>query len=263
MEKLACEVFRLGVVPYQQAWEMQEQFASQVAAGICPPALFLLEHPHTYTFGRKGKAENLLWDAGELSRRGVQVLWVDRGGDVTYHGPGQLVGYPILPLKPRLSPASPSVAVPGVGQGNPLGIDYVGYLRRLEQVLILALERLCVAASRVKGLTGVWVKRELLRQGLEKQAGRVLPAKIASIGVKVDARGVSRHGFALNVNPDMSFWEGIIGCGLEGYSQTCLADILQPLPSMELVMDRVETVFGEVFGFQMVDIERGGRSSDA
>src|SRR5512137_2944550 len=94
-----CLVHCLGLVPYQQAWDLQAQLADQIASGELAPTLLLLEHPHTYTFGRRGQASNLLWGEAELKQRGVQVFWVDRGGDVTYHGPGQLVGYPLIPLK--------------------------------------------------------------------------------------------------------------------------------------------------------------------
>jgi lipoate-protein ligase B len=163
-----------------------------------------------------------------------------------------LVGYPILPLLSEPSLALLKTEANGIGQEKPASIDYVSYLRRLEQVLILALEKLGITACRVEGLTGVWVSGDVLYKSSDTQPGRVLPAKIASIGVKVDAKGVSRHGFALNVNPDMSYWEGIIGCGLEGYPITCLADILHPCPSMDQVMDAVETAFGEVFGFRVI-----------
>ena len=99
-----CEVHHLGLIPYPIAWDLQARLADEVARGERPPTLLLLEHPHTYTFGRRGHAENLLWDEAERARRGVEVHWVDRGGDVTYHGPGQLVGYPIIPLTPPWPP---------------------------------------------------------------------------------------------------------------------------------------------------------------
>jgi lipoyl(octanoyl) transferase len=89
-----CVVMRLGLTPYEQAWQLQQIYAAQIANGERRPTLLLLEHPHTFTFGRRGQAKNLLWDEAECTRRGVAVHWVDRGGDVTYHGPGQLVGYP-------------------------------------------------------------------------------------------------------------------------------------------------------------------------
>src|SRR5512139_2458833 len=116
-----CEVMRLGLVPYLEAWEYQNRLAEAIGRGRRPPTLLLLEHPHTYTFGRRGHPENLLWDAAELKRRGVSVYWVDRGGDVTYHGPGQLVGYPLLPLAPAGLHADPGHD-PHLPQA-----DYIGY----------------------------------------------------------------------------------------------------------------------------------------
>ncbi len=220
------EVRCLGLVPYQQAWDLQAQLAAQIAAGAQPPTVLLLEHPHTYTFGRRGQATNLLWGEEELKQRGIEVFWVDRGGDVTYHGPGQLVGYPLIPLES--SGMLPSTQ-------NDTGLlpraDYTGYLRRLEQVIIQALHSFGVQAGRIKNLTGVWVDG----------------AKLAAIGVKVDARGITRHGFALNVAPDMSYWNGIIGCGLEGYSVTSLADLLTTPPSMPQVIQALIAAFEDVF----------------
>ena len=162
-----------------------------------------------------------------LSKRAVQVYWVDRGGDVTYHGPGQLVGYPLLQLSiPSLvSPEQP-------GSSHLPQADYTGYLRKLEQVLINALLQFGVSATRLEKLTGVWVNR----------------SKVAAIGVKVDAHGVSRHGFALNVSPDMTYWDSIVGCGLSGYSTTSLANLLGTPPSMQQVVDAVVTAFEQVFG---------------
>jgi lipoyl(octanoyl) transferase len=229
-----CFVYWLGMAPYQQTWALQEKLAAQIAAGDHPPALLLLEHPHTFTFGRRGQPANLLWSQAELQRRGVQVLWVDRGGDVTYHGPGQLVGYPLLPLSPGGLYAASTEAGPRLPQA-----DYIGYLRRLEEALILALAGLGVAGERIEGLTGVWVKTPQF-------------AKIASIGVKVDARGVSRHGFALNVNPDMSYWQGIIACGLKDAPAISLAALLDPPPPVSQVADLVIAAFGRALGYRML-----------
>ncbi len=223
-----CHVRYLGLVPYQQAWDLQGQLATQIAAGELPPTLLLLEHPHTYTFGRRGQVSNLLWGEAELKQRGVEVFWVDRGGDVTYHGPGQLVGYPLIPLKSTGMVASMQGDASLLPQA-----DYTGYLRKLEQVLIQALSQLGVEAGRIQNLTGVWVKG----------------AKVAAIGVKVDARGVTRHGFALNVAPDMAYWNGIIGCGLAGYSVTSLASLLKEPPAMSQVIEAVIRAFGEVFQY--------------
>ena len=243
-----CEVRHLGLVEYQAAWELQDTLAAEVADGGRPPTLLLLEHPHTYTFGRRGHLENLLWDEAELARRGVTIHWVDRGGDVTYHGPGQLVGYPLLPLGVaglRFDSTSGSVHLPQA--------DYVGYVRRLEETIILALARLGVPARQVDGMTGVWVE-QVADRSRNSNLDSPLVAKIAAIGVKVDARGVTRHGFALNVAPDMSFWEGIIGCGLVGYPVTCLAELLGAPPPMTRVADEVVRAFAQVFKYEINEI---------
>lgn len=231
---------------YEAAWQLQDRLAAEIAAGSCPPTLLLLEHPHTYTFGRSGHAENLLWDETELALRGVKVHWVDRGGDITYHGPGQLVGYPLLPLVPGgLRPIR--TGEPGEKLRLPQA-DYIGYLRKLEQALILALKEFGVDGCQLEGMTGVWVPPQGDTPGNNRP-----PAKIAAIGVKVDANGISRHGFALNVDPDMTYWQGIIGCGLAGYPVTGLADLCRPAPEMHAVMDAVIRAFGKIFGYQMKD----------
>jgi lipoate-protein ligase B len=229
-----CRAHWLGQVEYQAAWDLQNRLAGEIAAGKRPATLLLLEHPHTFTFGRRGQAENLLWDETERQRRGIQVYWVDRGGDVTYHGPGQLVGYPLLALAP-LQAITTESGSPRLPQA-----DYVGYLRRLESVLMRTLGRFGLAAERVEGLTGVWVR---------SPGGEL--AKIASIGVKVDARGVTRHGFALNVAPDMRYWEGIIGCGLADKAAISLAELLPDRPDILTVAQACVSEFGQVFGFNL------------
>lgn len=245
--RLVCHFTYLGLVSYREAWELQEQLAEEIADGERLPTLLLLQHPHTYTFGRSGNANNLLWDDGELNEKGISVHWVDRGGDVTYHGPGQLVGYPLLPLgKPGASQeqGGDSMLLPRV--------DYIEYLRKLESALIASLAALGISAEQFPGLTGVWVKIPPSSQASDPSLlASQHPSKIASIGVKVDALGVSRHGFALNVNPDMSYWEGIIGCGLDGYPETSLGELLSPTPSIEAVMEIVVSAFAEEFDFSM------------
>lgn len=221
---------------YAPAWKLQDEYAAEIAAGTRPPTLLLLEHPHTFTFGRKGHAENLLWPPEELTRRGVFVHWVDRGGDVTYHGPGQLVGYPLIQLPPL--PA---------GEEAGVRADYVGYVRDLEKTLIAALARLGVAGGQRSGLSGVWVQADVhSRCARCRPEDKAKPAKIAAIGVKVDAKGVTRHGFALNVNPDMEYWDGIIACGLSE-PVIALADLLDPVPAMERVKAEVSAAFHETF----------------
>ena len=220
---------------------MQDEYASEIAEGKRPPTLLLLEHPHVYTFGRKGHAENLLWDEEQLKQKGVSVHWVDRGGDVTYHGPGQLVGYPLIPLG-KLD-----------DQNRIPETDYIGYVRKLEKMLIAALARLGVAAGQRSGLTGVWVQADVYSRCPRcRPEDRHKPAKITAIGVKVDVHGVSRHGFALNVNPDMSYWDGIVACGLAEYPVVSLADLLNKPPDMSTVKKEILLAFEEVFGFNMV-----------
>jgi lipoate-protein ligase B len=239
---MKLEVQDLGLIEYEAAWKLQEEYAREITEGKRSPTLLLLEHPHVYTFGRRGHQENLLWGESQLKEKGIAVHWVDRGGDVTYHGPGQLVGYPLIPLTPV--PPSPG------NDGRIPQADYVGYVRKLEQTLIVALARLGVAAGQRSGLTGVWIQADVhSRCPRCKPEDRRRPAKIAAIGVKVDARGVSRHGFALNVDPDMEYWEGIIGCGLQDESIVSLADLFAEPPSMERVKSEVIAAFGQVLGY--------------
>ncbi len=221
-----CHVRCLGLVSYQQAWDLQAELAGKITAGEIPPTLLLLEHPHTYTFGRRGQSANLLWNGPELKKRGIEVYWVDRGGDVTYHGPGQLVGYPLIPLPVNGLIKPDQASCTSLPQA-----DYIGYLRKLEQVLIHALSDFGVQAQTIKNLTGVWVNG----------------AKVAAIGVKVDSHGITRHGFALNVDPDMTYWDGIIACGLEGFHVTSLANLLSEPPSMQQVIQAVVSAFENLF----------------
>jgi lipoate-protein ligase B len=239
------EILDLGLIEYEQAWKLQDQYAAEIAVGKRLPTLMLLEHPHVYTFGRRGKQENLLWGESQLKEKGIAIHWVDRGGDVTYHGPGQLVGYPLIPL----IPISQRERGRGEGESRIPQADYVGYVRNLEKVIISALAHLGVVAGQRQGLTGVWIQADVhSRCPRCKLEDRKKPAKIAAIGVKVDARGVSRHGFALNVNPDMEYWDGIIACGLQDEPVVSLADLFDEPPSMERVKREVVKAFGEVFG---------------
>lgn len=229
------EIIDLGLIEYETAWRLQDEYAAEIAEGKRPPTLLLLEHPHVYTFGRRGNAANLLWNEEQLKEKGISTFWVDRGGDVTYHGPGQLVGYPLISLgrlnnKNRLPEA-----------------DYVGYIRRLESVLIGALMQFGIASGQREGKTGVWIQADVHSRCVNcKPEDRKKPAKIAAIGVKVDAQGVTRHGFALNVNPNMEYWNGIIACGLPE-PVVSLADLLDPVPSIADVKEQVMASFRNVF----------------
>lgn len=218
-----CHLIQLGEIEYHAAWDVQRQLAAARAEGRISDVLLLLEHPHTYTLGRSGKLEHLLLDEQERAARGVQVVEVDRGGDITYHGPGQLVAYPIL----HLGKADPTGRLP-TG-------DYVGYLRRLEEVLIRTAGEFGIEARREEGYTGVWV---------DCPAG---PEKIAAIGVRVSAGGVSMHGTALNVTTDLSYFGGIIPCGIPDRPVTSMQRLLgDRTPQMEQVREAFARHFAAV-----------------
>ncbi len=205
-------VVRLGLTEYQESWALQQQLAEARNRDRIPDTLLLLEHPHTYTLGRRGKVENVLLTPCQLTRRGIALYHVDRGGDVTYHGPGQLVGYPVLKLRPDR-------------------LDYVRYIRDVERALLRAVCDLGVPAQLQEEYSGVWVGNE----------------KVCAIGVKVDAHGVTSHGFALNVNTDLSYFEHIIPCGLADKGVTSLNRQLGRHVSMRRVEKVVVARLVEVF----------------
>ena len=238
----SCEVFHLGTIDFLSARRIQENLAAEIGASKRPPALLLLEHPHTFTFGGSANAGNLLWGERELDDRSVEVHWIDRGGDATYHGPGQLVGYPVLPLG-RLK-----------ADGRLPKGDFIGYLRDLETILIRALGNIGLAAGQRKDHTGVWVQPDVASRCRNcPPAARRVPSKLASIGVRVTAQGVSQHGFALNVAPDMEYWEGIVACNLSETPMVSLANLLDPAPTMEQVTEAIVKEFGNVFQLNMVE----------
>jgi lipoyl(octanoyl) transferase len=197
---------------YQAAWEWQRELVRQRSAGAIGDTLLLLEHPHTYTLGRSTKDGHLLITTEQLAEQGIALVETDRGGDITYHGPGQVVGYPILKLSQH-------------------GGDLLRYLRQLEETLIVALASYGVSAGRIAGLTGVWVG----------------DAKIAAIGVKLSASGVTQHGFALNVATDMRYFQQIIPCGIADKGVTSLEQLLGSAPLHAEVEQRVADAFGAVF----------------
>ena len=185
----AIAVVEAGTVDYATAWSWQTRLVARRQRDEGPDTLLLLEHPRVYTLGRRANRDNVLFTDAELERRGIEVLDVDRGGDVTYPGPGQLVGYPVLRL----------AGVHGV----------VDYVRALEEVLIRALAGLGIDAQRSDGFTGVWVG----------------DAKVAAIGVRVAAQGVTSHGFALNVDCDLDDFTGIVPCGIADRGVCSLASL--------------------------------------
>jgi lipoate-protein ligase B len=204
-----------GLVAYGTAARWQKDLHARRVLREIPDVLLLLEHPHVYTLGRRFMPEHLLLDEEELVKRGISLHEADRGGSVTYHGPGQLVGYPIVELSrsPHPHPVQRS------DRGEP---DTIRYLRLLEEAIIQSVRSLGVVAGRREGLTGVWVGT----------------TKLASIGVNV-TRGVSKHGFALNVSTDLSYFDGMIPCGIGDAVMTSLTRLLGRGVAMDEVMEPV------------------------
>lgn len=198
-------------VAYCPAWAWQVARARAVAAGEAPEAVALVEHAPTYTLGRAADASHLLLDAAAYAARGAEVVPVDRGGDVTWHGPGQLTGYPILHLGRR-------------------GRDIHGYVRSLEACLVEVAATYGIAAHRAEGRPGIWVG----------------DAKLAAIGVKV-ARWVTFHGFALNVAPDLGWFDLMVPCGLHGFGVTSVAALTGHAPPMGEVAGRLATALAARF----------------
>ncbi|MCP3996419.1 MAG: lipoyl synthase [bacterium] len=217
----------LGRLPYAEAWDLQKAFwEGRVEGRAQDDCLLLLEHPHTYTVGRNGDGSNLLIPEAELGGIGAEIHNVDRGGDITYHGPGQLVGYPIFGV-PKL----------------PNGFDMVGHVRRIESTIIGALRDLGIEAWAEEGLTGVWTPH----------------GKIAAIGVRV-ARGVSMHGFAINADPDLGYFENIVPCGISDRSVTSVSKVLGRSVSLEEVVEALLPHVTVAFGHDSAEVQLGAFS---
>jgi lipoyl(octanoyl) transferase len=217
-------VIDLGWMGYDEAHALQEAAVAARAAGRVPDLLLFVEHPPVYTLGRGGQEEHLLVPVAELAARGAILRRTARGGDITYHGPGQLVGYPVLHLDEH-------------------GRDLHRYLRGLEESLIRALAEFGVTATRVPRLTGVWVGES----AAPCVASLLPPRKIAAIGVAVK-RWVTFHGFALNVTVDLERFRAIVPCGLHDRGVTSIHELVAP-PSPARVRDAVTRHFAAVFEF--------------
>jgi lipoyl(octanoyl) transferase len=229
-------VVRCGIVPYEEAREAQRRLAAERQRGQIPDLLLLLEHPPVYTRGRRSTSEELPMGAQWYEMQGIEVRDTDRGGRVTYHGPGQLVAYPIVSLRPY-------------------GDDVHEYVRRLEQVMIGALGEHGVEAGVIDGLTGVWVGGESQAAGrrasntpIWREIGPSTSEarKIGSIGVHV-SRGVTTHGLAVNVNNDLQPFEWIVPCGIEGVAMTSLSREREAEQDLGAFADTVAARFGEAF----------------
>jgi lipoyl(octanoyl) transferase len=206
-------VQRLGLIDYQSGLAIQKEIEQAVKLGTQPDTLLLLEHPHTLTIGRRGDSSAVLLDNEQLKNRNVTVFETNRGGKVTYHGLGQLVGYPIVKLSPDRE-------------------DVHRYMRELEEVLIRTMSDFGIEAFRIDGLTGVHTAR----------------GKIAAIGVHI-ARWVTTHGFALNVNTDLSYFNFIVAC--EGEPVTSMEELLGSETNLSDVEDRIVARFAEVFAMRV------------
>lgn len=216
MRERWLEVSRLGRVAYDRALELQKTLEAEVIAGRTHDRLLLLEHPHTFTIGRRAKENGVLATAEVLKNLGVEVFETNRGGKVTYHGLGQLVGYPVISLSPDRE-------------------DVHKYVRDLEEVLIRTMADFGIAAFRIDGLTGV----------------HTTDGKVAAIGVHIK-RWVTTHGFALNVNTDLSYYNWIIAC--EGEPVTSMDKILGREIDMAEVEDKIAENFAAVFEMKLADV---------
>jgi lipoyl(octanoyl) transferase len=212
----ALQIIRAGTVPYEEAWAQQRELHAQRVAGEVPDTLLLLEHLSVYTAGRRTEPHERPFD-------GTPVVDVDRGGKITWHGPGQLVGYPIVAL--------------------PDPVDVVAYVRRLEEALIEVCAGFGLSTGRVEGRSGVWVAADAPGQGIRHER------KVAAIGVRV-ARGVTMHGFALNCDPDLGAFSAIVPCGIPDAGVTSLSAELGRDISTADAIEPVEAAMGRVLAFE-------------
>ena len=228
-------VVDLGLMEYGAAWELQRRAVAARKAGAVPDLLLLCEHPHVITLGRSGKISNLRAPDQMLRQMGVSFFETNRGGDITYHGPGQLVGYPILNL-------------------NEIRRDVAWYVRSLEEAMIRATADFGIASKRVAGWTGVWV--EVSSRASEKDAEEVDEGKevedeekIGAIGVHL-SRWVTSHGFAYNVSTDLRYFDLIVPCGIAGKRAASLEKLLGRRVELKEVAPRIAAHLGEIFGLR-------------
>ena len=219
-----CQIIDLGLIGYAEAWTLQKRAVAARKAGAIDDVLLLCEHPHVITLGRSGKRENLLASEHVLRQKGVEFHTTDRGGDITYHGPGQIVGYPILNL-------------------GAIRRDVVWYVRMLEEAMIRATAEFGVAAERVDGKTGIWVKNGNAEE------------KLAAIGVHI-SRWVTSHGFAYNVSTDLRKFDLIVPCGIADRKATSLEKLLGRNVEEKEVAPRIAKHLGKLLGLEMKETSR-------
>ena len=228
-----CLIVELGRIGYAEAWALQKRLVAARKAGAIEDVLLLCEHPHVITLGRSGKREHLLASEELLRERGVELHPTDRGGDITYHGPGQIVGYPILNL-------------------GAIRRDVVWYVRTLEEAMIRATAELGLAAGREQRKTGVWVTAKKDSTPEEEEQSE----KLAAIGVHI-SRWVTSHGFAYNVATDLRYFDLIVPCGIAGRKATSLEKLLGRSVERAEIAPRLVRHFGELFGLEMKAATRG------
>jgi lipoyl(octanoyl) transferase len=260
-------VIQLGALDYGEGLRLQRTLVELRKVGQIGDVLLLLEHSPVITLGRNAKAANVLASTEVLAARGVEVFECDRGGDVTFHGPGQLVGYPILDL--RGYSRQPSAVSHQEGPSNVAAESFpswrktlgaVDYVRRLEEVLIRTCGDFGIPTKRVAGLTGVWTESARVVSGLRPDCGAepghhtTAEAKIAAIGVHI-SRSVTSHGFALNVNTDLSYFNLIVPCGIAAKAVTSMEKELGRELDLNEVAQAVSRNFGSVFGSEMLWVE--------
>lgn len=235
-------VLQLGTIDYETGLRLQEKLVALRKDGRIGDVLLVLEHTPVITLGRNAKSKNIVASPELLAQRGVEVFECDRGGDVTFHGPGQLVAYPIFDLR-----GFPSAS------GNRKTLGAIEYVRRLEEVLIRTCAEFGIPAKRIPGLTGVWT-------GEDARSGRAVldnvyesppEAKIAALGVHI-SRGVTSHGVALNVNTDLSFFDLIVPCGITSKPVTSMSRELGRAVPLQEVAHSLSRNFGTVFNSQML-----------
>jgi len=219
-----CWVANLGLVPYAEAYDFQLKLVQSRKAGAIPDVLLLCEHPHVITLGRNGRREHLLASDNLLAQMNVEFHLSDRGGDITYHGPGQIVGYPILDLTEHKR-------------------DVRWYVEQLEEVMIRATAEFGLSAKRVEGQHGVWLDSKT--SGPEE--------KLGALGVHL-SRWVTSHGFAYNVSTDLRYFDLIVPCGIAGKRATTLERALGGQVNAEVAQRHLVAYFGEIFGRSMISV---------
>jgi lipoyl(octanoyl) transferase len=229
-----CLSLDLGLIAYGEAYELQKRIVAARKLGAVGDVLLLCEHPHVITQGRNGKREHLLAADHLLRQKNIEYFETSRGGDITYHGPGQVVGYPILNL-------------------SAIRRDVVWYVRMLEEVMIRATADFGIAAGREPGKTGVWVPAEEAKSSPQRAQGSQRKAeaeKLGAIGVHI-SRWVTSHGFAYNVSTDLRYFDLIVPCGIPGRKATSLEKLLGRGVDSREVRARIAFHFAEVFGLHM------------